>query len=168
MPEIIDIYGNKKSISCIACAIQSGEAETPGGVIAESEYFRAEADYEYPIPGFVIIVSKRHFFGIDEMSANEQTDFIGFVCSVRRAMRKALNIEHVHIVLEEDTTSSHFHLWIFPRYAWMEKQFGKKIESVKPIMEYAKQHLTLPKHLTAVERAVVKLRDLLGYEKTKD
>ena len=53
---ITDINGRTKKIACLACAIQNGEVKSPGGQITTSKFFRAEQDYEIPIPGFVILV----------------------------------------------------------------------------------------------------------------
>ena len=155
--EITDLKGRTKKIACIACSIQAGEVENPGA-IAKSEYFVAEQDYEFPIPGFVILVSKRHLQSVDEFTEAEQQDFIKFLCRLRLGMRKALDIEHVYIVQEEDTTTSHFHVWLFPRYQWMKDKFGRKIESVKPIMEFARGNLKTETNLQAVDTATQKLQ----------
>lgn len=159
--EITDLKGRTKKIACIACSIQSGEVENPGA-IAESEYFVAEQDYEFPIPGFVIVASKRHVQSIDEFSDDEQRDFIKFLCRLRLSMRKALAIEHVYIIQEEDTTTSHFHVWLFPRYEWMKEKFGRKIESVKPIMEYARKNMKTENNIQEVEIATQKLKQFFS------
>lgn len=159
--EITDLKGRTKKIACIACSIQGGEVENPGA-IAESEYFVAEQDYEFPIPGFVILVSKRHLQSVDEFSDDEQRDFIKFLCRLRSTMKKALDIEHIYIVQEEDTTTSHFHVWLFPRYQWMKDKFGRKIESVKPIMEYARENMKTADNLEVVDAATQKLKQFFS------
>ncbi len=73
-------------------------------------------------------------------------------------MRDVLSIKHVYIVQEEDTATSHFHVWLFPRYPWMEKEFGLKIESVKPIMKYAENNMKNADNLSEIENATQKLR----------
>ena len=157
--KVIDFMGKKKMIACLACAIQKKEAELPGGVIASTKHFEAQPDFEYPIPGFVVLVAKRHMQSVDEFTPEERKDFIEFLCNVRKSMRKALNIQTIYLIQEEDTTS-HFHVWLFPRYEWMEKQFGKKIESVKPIMKYAKEKLKTKENLEKVYAAIKKLKKL--------
>ncbi len=154
---ITDIKGQTKKIACLGCAIQKGDVESPGGSIASSKYFDAHQDYEIPIPGFIILVSKRHLQSVDEFSEAEQRDFIKFLCRLRSGLRKALGINVVYIIQEEDT-SHHFHIWIFPRYAWMAKEFGHKIQSVRPIMEYARENLKTAGNLKKVETAVQKLK----------
>ena len=155
--EITDLKGRTKKITCIACSIQSGKVKNPG-TIAESKYFVAEQDYEFPIPGFVILVSKRHLQSIDEFSDDEQQDFIKFLCRLRFTMRKALYIKHIYVIQEEDTTTSHFHIWLFPRYQWMKDKFGKNIESIKPIIEYARKNLKTENNIAEVEIATQKLK----------
>jgi diadenosine tetraphosphate (Ap4A) HIT family hydrolase len=118
-------------------------------------------NFHYPLPGFIILSTKRHLFSVDELNQEEQEDFMKTLVALRKAMRVVLNIEHVYLILEEDTTSSHFHLWIFPRYDWMTEKFGKKIQSVKPIMEYARDHLKNNENIKEVEASTKRLKEYL-------
>ena len=162
--EITNIYGEKNEIACLSCAIQSGEVEPPGGVIASSEHFEAHQDYEIPIPGFIILVSKRHLASIDEFTEDEQVDFIQFLCHIRKGMREALEVDTVYFVQEEDT-QHHFHVWMFPRYDWMtEEKFGRKINSLRPIMEYARKHMKTEGDLAKVDKATQKLMQFLTHK----
>ena len=68
-------------------------------------------------------------------------------------MRKALDIDIVYLIQEEDT-SHHFHIWVFPRYDWMSEKFGKKTPSLRPIMEHARENLKTTENLLRVEEAV--------------
>lgn len=76
-----------------------------------------------------------------------------------------LGIDVVYFHQEEDT-SHHFHLWIFPIYGWMNK-FGKKIQSVRPIMDYAKKEMKSEKNLKIVQKSLEKLKNYLS-SKTQD
>ncbi len=125
---------DKNEVSCIACAIINKKFKT--ATVAISDHFDAHQDYRVPIPGFIIVASKRHVHGVDEFTKNERHDFIEILCQLRNGMKKALDIKKVQIFQDEDT-QHHFHLWIFPRYPWMNEKFGKKIESVRLAMEYA-------------------------------
>jgi diadenosine tetraphosphate (Ap4A) HIT family hydrolase len=155
--EIIDIHSNKKQIDCLGCARERGEIGS--GSILRTDHFDAHQDYEIPIPGFVIISSKRHLKSVDEFSDKEQADFIKTLSRVRKAMRTALGIESVYLVQEEDT-SHHFHIWLFPRYEWM-MPFGRKIQSVRPIMEHAREHMKTHEVLKSVDEAVEKMKEML-------
>ncbi len=149
---------NNRIIDCISCALMGGEIETIGGTIASTEYFSAQQDYSVPIIGFIIISSKRHIQSIDEFTCDERKDFIEFLYKVRKSMREALDVETVYIIQEEDT--SHFHIWLFPNYVWM-KQFGKKIKSVDPIMQWAKGNLWTKENLQKVQEATESVRKLM-------
>ena len=155
--EIEDIKGNKKQLGCLGCAIQNGEVESPGGSIASTKYFDAHQDYEIPIPGFVILASKRHLQSVDEFTEEERLDFIEFLCRLRKTMRQAFDVQVVYLIQEEDT-SHHFHVWIFPRYDWMAEKFGRKIQSVRPIMEYARENLKTTENLKKVDEAMEKMK----------
>ena len=152
---IINFKGQTKKITCLGCARAKGEISV--GDILKSKYFDAHQDYEIPIPGFVIISSKRHIQSVDEFTEAEQQNFIKFLCRLRAALRQALGVKVVYLIQEEDT-SHHFHVWVFPRYSWMTKQFGNKIQSVRPIMEYARENLKTASNLKNVETSIQKLK----------
>ena len=155
--EIIDIHGNKATVDCIGCAIQNGIIERPSGGIVLTKHFDAHQDVEILIPGFIILASRRHVLSIDEFSEEEQLDFINTLCRIRSALKSALGIKTVYLVQEEDS-SDHFHIWIFPRYKWMAENFGTKIESLRPIMEYARNNLKTADNLDNVRDAIEKLK----------
>lgn len=159
---IVNPKGQTKKIACLGCAITKGDAKWPGGQpIATTKYFEAGQDTEIPIPGFVIMVSKRHIKSIDEFTEDEQRDFMKFLCRLRSAQRHVLGIEVVYLVQEEDT-SHHFHVWMFPRYDWMEEKFGRKIQSVRPIMEYTRENLNTEENTQKVEIATQKLKQFFS------
>ena len=54
-----DILGNEIKSECVGCAIVRGEVKLPGGIIYDGESIILAADPEIPIPGFLIITSKR-------------------------------------------------------------------------------------------------------------
>jgi diadenosine tetraphosphate (Ap4A) HIT family hydrolase len=161
--EIEDIRGIKKQIGCLGCAIQGGEVKSSGGSIASTKYFDAHQDYEIPIPGFVILVSKRHLQSVDEFTKEERLDFIEFLCRLRKTMRQAFDIKIVYLIQEEDT-SHHFHVWLFPRYDWMAEKFGRKIQSVRTIMEYSRENMKTTKNLKKVDEATKKMRSYFQKE----
>lgn len=141
--------------TCLGCGLTKGELGTIGGILAETPYFQVRQDYAIPIPGFVIIGSKRHIQSIDEFTPAERTDFIELLYTMRKRMRERLSIDTVYLIQEED--SSHFHIWLFPRYDWM-KEFGKEIKSVNPIMQWARENLTKSEDIQAVKEAAEKLK----------
>jgi hypothetical protein len=51
-------------------------------------------------------------------------------------------------------------MWLFPRHAWME-EFGCKIESVRPIMQFAITHKTSENDIVEVKEAASKVKEYL-------
>ena len=155
--------GKKKDIDCIGCAIVRGEIESVGGSIAGTDNFDAHQDYEIPIPGFVILASKKHVKGLEDFSKAERVELIEFLYRIRKAMKDTLGIEYVDIIQEESTIKkfAHFHVWLFPRYEWMD-EIGEGVESVRRIMEYARGNMKTEHNLDEVKKAAEKLKEYLS------
>ncbi len=161
--ELTDYRGSVVSLDCLACARERGEITL--GDIVRSEYFDAHQDFGIPIPGFIIVSSRRHFQSIDECSDAEQADLVRLLIRVRRAMRETLGIGTVYLFQAEDTRHRHFHLWMIPRYSWMDERFGTRVESLRPIIEYSKEHLRTKEHLAEVEAATTALRNAFSSDR---
>lgn len=138
----------------------SGRSETLGGTILETNLFHIHQDVAYPIEGLVIVALKRHVFCLDELSEIEAMELMDLLRRVRAAQRKVLAIEHVYYFYNEDTTH-HFHIWMVPRYEWM-KQFGRSVQSVRPVLHYARDNMQDPENIERVTSAVRLLRDELN------
>jgi len=160
MAQITNIKGETKEISCLSCAIVKGDVESAGAVL-RTKHFDAHQDYEIPIPGFIILSSLRHLQSVDQFTDEEKADFMDALTKIRKAMREVLDIQVVYMVQEEDT-SAHFHVWLFPRYDWMLEKFGRKIQSVRPIMEHAREKMKTEENLDTLTVAVKKLKDSLS------
>ena len=74
---------------------------------------------------------------LDEMKAEERSDYSTFVHNIRSVQRQRMQIESVYYFYNEDTTH-HFHLWMVPRYEWMEA-FGRSVESLRPVLRHARE-----------------------------
>jgi len=158
MAEITDINGNKHEVKCIACAIQGGKISLPIERIAETKNFVLEQDLEWPIEGFVVIVSKKHIISIDELTDNDVEELAKLIKTTRVALRKVLGISAVTLVQEESTTTSHFHFWLFPWCDWMKEKWSGKLHEIKDIMKYAKQKFSGKEDLEKIRRSATKLR----------
>ena len=75
-------------------------------------------------------------------------------------MSKVLGIQEIYIFQNEDTEHG-FHVWIFPRHKWMDK-FGTKIQSVRPIIEYAKTNMSDETNIAKVRNAVLRVKMYLN------
>jgi diadenosine tetraphosphate (Ap4A) HIT family hydrolase len=145
---------------CLSCAIVQGLKQPSGGTIVENDFFHAHQDIAYPLPGMVILAAKRHIRCLDELTAEEAKDYINLLCRIRKAQREVLKIERVYYFYNEDTTH-HFHMWMIPRYEWMN-EFGRSIESVRPILVYTREHMNDEENVAYVKSCVQNLRSALS------
>ncbi|MEH7081692.1 HIT domain-containing protein [Neobacillus drentensis] len=148
--------GNTVEVECLSCALISGLIEPDGGVVYETEYFHAHQDVAYPIKGLIIVASKRHITCLDELTEAEKTDYINILSKIRKAQREVLGIGHVYYFYNEDTTH-HFHIWMVPRYEWMY-QFGRSVESVRPVLLHARNEMNHDENLQEVMEAIKQLK----------
>ena len=128
----------------------------PKEKIIITKHFDVHQDIDVPIPGFFIVASLRNIKSISEFSDEEAIELINLLRNVRKGMKDVLKIEEVYLFQNEDTKHG-FHVWIFPRQIWMEK-FGRKIQSVRPIIDYAKEHMVSPPVIEEVKSQAKKMR----------
>jgi diadenosine tetraphosphate (Ap4A) HIT family hydrolase len=128
--------------------------------MVETPFFHAHQDIAYPIPGLVILASKRHFYTMDELTDEEADDYMRLIRRIRAAQRQELGIEHVYYFYNEDTTH-HFHLWMVPRYEWMY-DLGRSVESLRPALRYAREHHADLESIKEVKAAAEILRRSLN------
>lgn len=162
MRTIEDFTGAKKEVDCIGCACVEAGTAVPGHII-ETELFQAHQDQEVPIPGFVILATKRHIASVDEFTENEAAEFVALLRRIRHAQRTVLGIATVYLIQEEDTRD-HFHLWLLPRYEWMndEEKFGRRVSSARPVLKHAREHMKTPDNIAEVLASAARLRDFLN------
>lgn len=157
--------GKMVEVTCLSCALTSGFIEPDGGTIVETAYFHAHQDVAYPIKGLVIVASKRHITGLDELTEDEQIDYIRILTQIRKVQRDVLGIEHVYYFYNEDTTH-HFHTWMVPRYDWMYA-FGRSVESVRPSLLHARNEMNHPANIKEVMQAIALLKTALHSDMIK-
>ena len=132
----------------------------PNEKIIITEYFDAHQDQGVPIPCFFIIASRKGKVSLNEFVSEEVDEFFDLVRKLRKGMKDVLGIKTVCFFQDEGTHHNLFHLWIFPRYEWMEK-FGEKIESIRPIIDYAKENMVNEKVFKEVRDMVKKMREYM-------
>jgi len=150
-------------VRCTGCALHKGKLKRPGEKVYETKNFNVEQDFETPIPGFMIVSSKKHIKSIEELNENQRKEFIEVLYKVRKALTKVLKIKYVYIIQKEDTiiARSHFHMWLFPRYKWMDR-FGDKIASVTSIIEYSRKNMQNISNLKKVKKASQDIKKYLN------
>lgn len=147
--------GDTVEVECLSCALVNGLIEPEGGVVVETQHFHAHQDVAYPIPGLIILASKRHLKSLDELTEEERVDYITVLSEIRKAQRNVLGIESVYYFYNEDTTH-HFHTWMVPRYGWMDG-FGRSVESVRPVLLHARNEMNDKANLKRVRQAIAAL-----------
>ncbi|MBS4216473.1 MULTISPECIES: HIT family protein [Neobacillus] len=152
--------GQTVEVECLSCALTSGLIHPDGGVIIETDHFHAHQDVAYPIEGLVILASKRHIKCFDELTDTEKHDYINLLTKIRKAQRETLGIEYVYYFYNEDT-SHHFHTWLVPRYEWMY-DFGRSIESVRPVLLHARNNMIDEENRRKVFAAIKALKNELN------
>lgn len=151
--------GEAVEVECLSCALVNGVIEPEGGVVVETEHFHAHQDVAYPIPGLIILASKRHLKSLDELTEAERLDYITILSKIRKAQREVLGIESVYYFYNEDTTH-HFHTWMVPRYKWMY-EFGRSVESVRPVLLHARNEMNDEANVRNVRQAIAALTEEL-------
>ncbi len=131
----------------------------PNEIITTTKYFGVHQDWEVPIPGFFIITSRKNRRSIADFKDKEAEEFIKLVQTLRKGMKDILKIEDIYLFQNEDSKHK-FHLWMFPRYDWMEK-FGRNIQSVRPIMNYAKENMVKDNIIKEVKEMAEQMRKYL-------
>ncbi|PLS03098.1 HIT family protein [Neobacillus cucumis] len=149
--------GTMVEVECLSCALTSGMVEPDGGVVVETEHFHAHQDVAYPIKGLIILASKRHIYCFDELTEEEKIDYINLLTKIRKAQREVLGIEHVYYFYNEDTTH-HFHMWMVPRYDWMN-EFGRSVESLRPVLRHARNQMSDKENVKEVLDAINRLKN---------
>lgn len=155
--EIVLADGRSVEVECLSCALTSGLITPTGGVIYESSLFHIHQDVAYPIRGLVILASKRHFYCMDELTVEEQVEYMSLIHKVRKEQRERLGIDKVYYFYNEDTTH-HFHLWMVPRYEWMYS-FGHSVESLRPVLLHARNHMNNEENMKDVMEGIRELRE---------
>ncbi|PLS17038.1 diadenosine tetraphosphate hydrolase [Bacillus sp. M6-12] len=148
--------GREIETSCLSCAVANSAIEATGGTIYETNHFHVHQDIAYPIAGLMIVASKRHFYTMDELTNEEAEEYIFLIRKLRMAQREVLGVEHVYYFYNEDTTH-HFHLWMVPRYQWMNK-LGRSVESVRPVLRHSRETMSDEANLKQVMAAADSLR----------
>jgi len=163
MRQITLSNGTTVEVECLSCAITSGMVEPDGGVVIETVHFHAHQDVAYPIKGLIILASKRHIYGFDELTEEEKMDYINLLTEIRKAQREVLGIEHVYYFYNEDTTH-HFHTWMVPRYEWMN-DFGRSVESLRPVLHHARNEMNDQENVNEVIKSIRMLIKALREER---
>ena len=88
----------------------------PGGVVFEDDLFVAYGFPEpNPLPGYVIVASRRHVRGLYDLDAEEAAALAPLVIRIQRAQKSALGADHAYLFVIGDRIP-HFHAHVVPRF----------------------------------------------------
>jgi diadenosine tetraphosphate (Ap4A) HIT family hydrolase len=157
--KIMSADGKERDIDCIGCALQRNDIESLGERIIETDNFVVMQDYEIPIPGFMVLSSKRHIASILDFNDEEESEFYGLVKKVRIAMKEALRIKHVMLFCNEskiisNTNPSHFHFCFLPKDGFESKNLNETLE-------YFRENMKTEENLKKVKDSAIKVKEYL-------
>lgn len=136
MNRAINILGDEITFDCLGCDCANHKIIPPGGYVYEDDFINVAADYEIPIPGFMIIGINKHYSSLNEMTKQERVRLIEILNKTVQIVKKVCKVKDIAIIQEEK--SRHFHIWVLPNYDWLV-QFGKGAYGIKEKFEYAKK-----------------------------
>lgn len=133
----IDILGKEIEFECLGCDIANHKLIPPGDFVYDDGFINVSADPVIPIKGFMVLGIKKHIKSMNELSSDERNRVLKVLNKTVEIIKKVKISEEVLVLQEE--RSKHFHIWIVPIHAWMER-FKKSVFNIKEIVQYAKDN----------------------------
>jgi len=65
------------------------------------------------------------------------------------------------VVIIQEERSNHFHVWLFPRYNWMNELFENSLTDIRKIMQYVKLNMKNEENIKEVLSTADFLRNLI-------
>ena len=145
-------YNNKEIVfnGCPGCAYGKHEFELDCGMAYENERFTLSQDWELPIQGFLVVSPKRHIEKLCELTEEERNEMFFIVDKAVKILRKNGICDRFDYIFEEKE-NRHLHVWIMPRYSWMEEIVDDIIDSIGVISEYAKTNFRNLENYAAIK-----------------
>lgn len=151
-------YKNIYSEGCPGCDREEPQPEGLA-IVFQNRSFRVHQDYALPIPGMMVIESKKHTKSYIDFTEKERTDFDEALFTTLSAL-KEVGFEEVIRVQEE--RSSHFHEWLMPIYPWMKTATEGKLRNLQDIFDYTKANLINPNQIAEVEKATKQIINVIN------
>ena len=133
---------------CIFCKIITGEI--PGYKIYEDENTLAFLDINPVHPGHTLIIPKKHYANLEEITSDELCDLIKAVKIIGKGIKNGLQAEGYNIQVNNDPVAGqiipHLHFHIIPRvqgdglHLWPQGQYkeGEAGDIARKIKEVIK------------------------------
>ena len=133
---------------CPTCAFSKHEFSLPCGMAYEDKNFLLSQDWELPIPGFFVIAPKRHMENFNELTQEERKNIFEIINKTIDILKDAKVCDRFNVIFEEKL-NSHFHIWIMPRFKWME-QFGSISKNIGLIFQFAINNMKTEENLKKI------------------
>lgn len=101
---------------CLACQILAGDAQVPGGVIAENPWWIADHCLGPYGRGAIVLKTKAHRENLWDLTPEEAASLGPFMQTISAAIAHSLNAERVYANLWVDQPPYHVHFVLQPRY----------------------------------------------------
>ena len=121
------------------------------GMAYENDRFTLSQDWELPIQGFFIVSPKRHIEKLCELTKDERNEMFEIVDKTVKILRDNKICERFDYIFEEKE-NRHLHVWILPRYNWMNKIVNDIIDNIGIILEYAKTNFRNDENYEEIKR----------------
>ena len=146
-------YNNKEIIfkGCPGCAYGKHEFNLECGMAYENDRFTLSQDWELPIQGFFIVSPKRHIEKLCELTKDERNEMFEIVDKTVKILRDNKICERFDYIFEEKENRQ-LHVWILPRYNWMNKIVNDIIDNIGIILEYAKTNFRNDENYEEIKR----------------
>lgn len=140
MGKMISYCGEEINFNgCPGCAYAKHEFELPCGMVYENENFTISQDWELPIQGFMIVSPRRCVDKFSDLSQDEKNEMFSLVDKTIKILRQENICDRFDVIFEEKE-NRHLHVWIMPRYKWMEDLVGNIIGNIGTVFTYAKEN----------------------------
>ncbi len=134
-------YNNKEIVfeGCPGCAYGKHQFSLDCGMAYENDNFTISQDWELPIKGFFIVSPKRHIEKLSELTNDERNEMFYLVDKTVKILRENKICDRFDYIFEEKE-NRHLHVWILPRYDWMNSICDDIIDNIGLVFEYAKKN----------------------------
>ena len=133
------------------CAYGNHEFSIECGMAYENERFTVYQDWKLPIKGFFIVSPKRHVEKFCELTVDERNEMFDIVNKTIAILRNNNICDRFDYIFEEKV-NRHLHVWLLPRYDWMDKVTDDIIENIGKVFNFAKTNFRNPENFEEIKR----------------
>jgi diadenosine tetraphosphate (Ap4A) HIT family hydrolase len=108
-------------IGCLACDISAGRTPVPGGLIAETRFWRADHCIGPFGVGAVVVKTKHHREALWALTEGESEEIGPFLRRVSEGIVEGLGAARAYVTMWVDKPPHHVHFVVYPR--WPEDEF---------------------------------------------